>query len=216
MPFDAVLFDLDGTLIDTETLVIKAAAEVLDAHGLLHKLDVIHAMVGQTAAQNAPLLDEAFGTGPKRREMEAAWDAAVTHAFNTHIPQKPHADELLSTLTRQGRPFAVATNGQSRNAFINLGTAGLGHHFTPEIVFGRDRVDRPKPSPDLFLAAADHLSAEPARTIVFEDSEVGTRGALEAGMVVVQVPDQKPAQTEDAHFRASTLLEGARLAGLLE
>lgn len=216
MPYDAVLFDLDGTLLDTETLVVSAAHAVLKSRGLLEKMEAIHQMVGHTAAQNAPLMDATFGTGPDRQQMEAEWDAAISHAFATHIPAKPHADDVLRALAAQDIPFAVATNGQSRNAFINLGTAGLGHHFTPDIVFGRDRVNRPKPAPDLFLAAAALHGADPARTLVFEDSEVGTRGALDAGMVVVQVPDQKPAQTENAHFRAATLLEGARLAGLLE
>ncbi len=104
-------------------------------------------------------------------------------------------------------------NSATDSARRKLGEAGIAHHFHHDHVVGFDAVARPKPSPDVFLAAAQRLGVDPKDCVAFEDSDPGVAAALAAGMTVVQVPDMRPAATREAHHLAETLLAGARAAG---
>ena len=108
-----------------------------------------------------------------------------------------------------------AGNSHTASARNKLSQAGIAAHFDPAHVFGFDTVARPKPAPDLFLAAARGIGAEPPFCLAFEDSDTGVTAALAAGMTVVHVPDLAPRGTARAHHVAETILDGARDAGLL-
>jgi HAD superfamily hydrolase (TIGR01509 family) len=213
--FDAVIFDLDGTLLETESMVIAASHVAFRHYGLPPRIDILTQEIGGVAGQEMVALARVFGPGFDATGFAEIWESAILAAFATGIPARPGTTELLTHLDRIGMPRAVATNSLTDTARKNLAAAGLHVHFDPAHIHGRDRVDRPKPAPDLFLHAADRLQAAPARCLVFEDSDIGTAAALAAGMTVVQVPDQRPPAGQDAHFIAQSLLAGARAAGLM-
>ena len=212
MTFDAVIFDMDGTLIDSERLIVETGQAALRALGLSDDPAPLHAMIGTSGETGDEILREAF-PGLDLDALNAHWRDGFGKAQAAGLPLRPGASELLERL--EGRALSLATNSRTAYARENLDRSGIGHHFPDAHLWGRDRVENPKPAPDLFLAAARAHGADPARCIVFEDSEPGTRAALAAGMVVVQVPDQRPALTRDAHHLADTLLDGARAAGLI-
>jgi HAD superfamily hydrolase (TIGR01509 family) len=212
--YSAVLFDLDGTLIETERMVIDAGVAALQALNLPPRRDLLVAMVGTVTEQSWATLQQGLGDDFDLSAFEREWQDQIDRAFLGEIPQRPGAARLLQVLVDRGLPIAVATNSTTGAAIANLRRAGLLGFFGEARVFGRDQVDRPKPAPDVFLLAAQRLGADPATCLVFEDSDPGAAGGLAAGMTVVQVPDQRPPAGRDAHYLSDSLLAGARAAGL--
>ncbi|MCX7645365.1 MAG: HAD family phosphatase [Rhodobacteraceae bacterium] len=211
MPFDAAIFDLDGTLVDTERLVLEAGMEAFAALG--HEPDVafLVSLIGIAEAEARDRMHNRFAGRIDLDRLDRAWEAASRRRYDDGIPLKPGVPELLAGLG--ALPRAVATNSHTASARRKLAATGIAAHFAH--VVGFDAVARPKPAPDVFLEAARRLGARPSGCIAFEDSAAGVAAALAAGMTVVHVPDLHGAAVEGAHFRADSLIEGARMAGLL-
>ena len=215
MPFDAVIFDLDGTLLETERLIVTAGLTAFRRMGLPERLDLLTSMVGSVGDTGEAAMRAAFGDAFDPATFESHWQEAVDAAFAAGIPLRPGVTDLLAHLDAIAMPRAVATNSRTHAAHKHLAEAGILHHFDPAHIHGRDRVERPKPAPDLFLHAAQGLGAHPSRCLVFEDSDPGAAGALAAGMTVVLVPDQRAPGPVPVHHIADSLLAGARAVGLL-
>ncbi len=214
-PYRAAIFDLDGTLIDSERLIIEAALAAFADLGFPPRRDLLVAMVGAMEDPGYPHLVAAFGPGFEAAAFDAAWARAAAPLFAADVPRRPGALRLLSALREAGIPVALATNSGTASATRKLAAAGLGAFFTPATTFGRDTVALPKPAPDMFLAAAAALGVVPAECLAFEDSDPGVAAALAAGMDVVQIPDQRPPATNAATLVAGGLLEGAVAMGLI-
>jgi HAD superfamily hydrolase (TIGR01509 family) len=213
--FDAVIFDLDGTLLDTEALMIESGLAALAILDLPPRRDVLQSLVGIASDQGEAILRAAFGGAFDLPAMDKHWRAEMDRRLLDGIPLRPSVDALLDHLDEMGLPRAVATNSHTDWAVTNLDRAGIGHRFERGFLLGRDRVEAPKPAPDLFLLAARAMRTAPSNCLVFEDSDTGVAAALAAGMTVVQVPDQRPPTTDEAHFVATSLIEGARGIGLI-
>ena len=213
--FHAVIFDLDGTLVETERLVVTAALSAMRQLGLPERADLFEHLVG-TVDQEEQVFSMAFGAAFDPVAFNAAWATEVETAFTNGIDLRPGVVDLLDRLDSLRLPFALATNSRTDSAHRTLKQAGIHHRFDPLHIHGRDRVDRPKPAPDLYLHAAAILGIDPALCIAFEDSTPGAQAALAAGMTVVHIPDQQRlAPGLGVHVQASSLLEGARALGLL-
>jgi len=216
MPFDAVIFDLDGTLLETERLIVTAGLTAFRRMGLPERLDILTSMVGSVGDNGEAAMRAAFGAAFDPVVFESHWQEAVDASFAAGIPLRPGVTDLLAHLDAIAMPRAVATNSRTPAAHKHLAEAGILHHFDLAHIHGRDRVARPKPAPDLFLHAARTLGADPARCLVFEDSDPGALGALAAGMTVVLVPDQRVPGDIGVHHIADSLIAGARAAGLMD
>jgi HAD superfamily hydrolase (TIGR01509 family) len=127
------------------------------------------------------------------------------------IPLKQGVVEMLEQVGGLGLPLVVVTSSRQSRAIFKLSHCRLSGHFRSLVAL--EDVERPKPAPEPYLAAARTLDIRPARMLVFEDSEAGVASARAAGATVVQVPDILPAGGL-AHFTAPSLMEGARMAGL--
>lgn len=215
MRFGAIIFDLDGTLLDTELMMIESGLAALAGLGHEPRRDVLGSLVGIASDHGEAILRAAFGAAFDLAAMEASWRTEMDRRLAKGIPLRPGVGALLDHLDALGLPRAVATNSRTDWAVTNLDRAGLGRRFDAGLLFGRDRVKAPKPAPDLFLLAARALRQPPERCLVFEDSDTGVAAALAAGMTVVQVPDQRPPATDAAHLIAATLIDGARGIGLI-
>lgn len=211
---DAVIFDLDGTLIDSETVTITAGIAAFARHGLTVGPDLFHQLIGVDEPTGAALLRRAVGPDVPLDLITLDWRQATRALYlSDGVPLRPGAADLLDRLRSMGRPLAVATSSRMEPAEWKLTRAGLRGHFAT--VVSLDCIANPKPAPDPFLEAARRLGASPDRCIAFEDSETGAASAKAAGMTVVQVPDVLPATGRHATLVAPDLISGARAIGLI-
>lgn len=186
-PFDAVVFDMDGTLLDTEAVFKSIVYEVCGDLGFA-MTDLVHGqMVGSSHEATAALLARTFGPKFSYETFEDRCRAAMTLRMAKSVPVKPGAVDLLAALRELDVPLAVATSSRSNHALTHLEAAGVIGLF--DTIVTRDDVANPKPHPEPYLTAAARLGVEPVHCVAFEDSVSGVRAAHAAGMRTVMVPD---------------------------
>lgn len=213
MPFDAVIFDLDGTLLDTETIAFQAGLKVGEIWGLDFDEKLFLSLIGQDGPTLIKRIASITPEGFDAVGFKDAWTDMFREDAAAGIPVKPGVVELLDHLDAIEMPKAVATNSSTEGALLSLQRSGLEGRFAH--VVGHDQVARPKPAPDAFLEAAKRLGVTPATCLAFEDSTLGSQAAKAAGMTLVQVPDMVPVAPDADHLVAENLLAGARAVGLI-
>lgn len=207
--YDALLFDLDGTLIDTETIAATTGIAAFAAQGLTVDEVFMHGLIGKDEPSAARIITAAM-PHLDLTALSHHWRGGFEAGLARGLPLKPGAAQLLSAFEI---PRALVTSSGRPGAHHKMGLAGIAGAFAHVVTL--NDVNAPKPAPDPYLLAAQLLGVDPARCLVFEDSETGAESAHRAGCVVVQVPDILPSQGRWAHHLAPDLLTGARMAGLL-
>lgn len=211
-PFDAVIFDLDGLLLDSERLAMQAGIEALATMGHSVPDEVFISLIGIDAVQGHRILCDHLGRELDAEALDDAWQRAMAVRIAGGIPLRPGVQAVLAALDTAALPRAVATNSETARAGAKLASAGLGGRFST--IVGFDAVQRGKPAPDVYLEAARRLGADPARCLALEDSDTGVRAAHAAGMTVVQIPDLLASRERLAHHHANSLIEAMALFGL--
>lgn len=192
---DAVIFDLDGLLADTEIISLKVYQELLKDFGILFTEETYsREYSGHREEENVQRFLDTYDlpwnfdqTLEKVYELEA-------RILAKGVNLKKGAKNLLAFLQREGIPIAIATSSVEYRARIILGSNGILSLFD-HLVFAKD-VKRSKPYPDIFLKACSNLNVLPENCLVLEDSEAGIEAAYRAGIPVICIPDLKmPAQS---------------------
>ncbi|MFF9213772.1 MULTISPECIES: HAD family hydrolase [unclassified Streptomyces] len=185
----AVLLDMDGTLVDTEGFWWDVEVEVFASLG--HTLDDSwrHVVVGGPMTRSAGFLIEATGADITLAELTLLLNQGFEARIGTSLPLMPGAARLLAELHRHGIPTALVSASHRRIIDRVLTTLGP-HHFSLSIA--GDEVSRTKPHPDPYLLAAAGLGADPTRCAVIEDTATGVASAEAAGCHVVAVPSVAP------------------------
>jgi HAD superfamily hydrolase (TIGR01509 family) len=191
---EAVVLDMDGTLLDTEGAYRAAFLDAAAALG--HAVDegFYATLVGISSRERGPLLAARYGPGFPWAACLREYRARKARLLADGVRAKPGAAELLADLAARKLPCAVATSATRRTALLALERAGLLGAFAA--VAARDDVADGKPHPALFLRAAEALGTPPARCVAVEDSPPGVLAAQAAGMRVVMVPDALPPTPE--------------------
>lgn len=188
---DAVVFDMDGLVLDTEKTYRAAWREAGRAlgYGLADELlaDLSGLAMDAVLARIAAFCGPGFEPDAFNRLSAACWRA---HVAARGIEVKPGFHALRDHLLRKNMPFCLATNSRAENAAECLDLAGLDGVFAT--VIARDHVVRGKPAPDLFLRAAAVLGVPIGRCLVLEDSPAGIEAAIRAGAIPVMVPSTWP------------------------
>lgn len=184
---DAVVFDMDGTLLDTEAVYKEVLFGVCAELGHAMTDEIHRAMVGNPREHNRALLKREFGEGFQLEAYVERTRAGFLERLGESVPLKQGARDLLGLLRELGVPCAVATSSYRADALRNLEKAGLLEFFAT--IVGRDEVTHAKPDPEPFLLAAKRMGVDPTHCLAIEDSHNGVRAAHAAGMHTIMVPD---------------------------
>jgi len=213
----AVIFDLDGLMINSEDLSLAAWHQILLPYGKRLTDEDYSILIGMDSQASASHIIRVTGV-PLAWEALARehWERLLT-LIDRELSPKPGLLALVDDLVKRGYPLAVASNSPIDYVERALTTIGVRGAF--DCVVGRDHVAHGKPAPDVYLAAAAGLGADPPRCLALEDSPAGMQAALAAGMRCVVVPNEHlpNADFSGAHGRYSSLgMLRASLSTLLE
>jgi len=183
----AIIFDFDGTLVDSMGLWHKIDVQYLSTRGLDCPKDLSYEISGKSFTETAHYFKQRFQLTDSIETIKAEWDNMSRNAILSEIGFKPGALAFLSWVFEHHIPMAIATSNTRSTLELFLPHYGIDHyfhslHFACEVGMG-------KPSPDVFLAASRSLGVSPENCLVFEDTLEGVQGALAAGMKVISVDD---------------------------
>jgi HAD superfamily hydrolase (TIGR01509 family) len=209
----AVIFDNDGLTLDTEHTWTRAESALYARYGTEFTLDHKREMLGTSGAKSALAMERHLGQPGRGRELVVELRELVHGELDgAGVQPMQGARELIAALRERGVPIGLATNSGREFATRALRAAGLYERF--DTVVSAEDVERPKPAPDVYLAAAAALEADPAGCVALEDSETGVAAARAAGMTVVGVPSFPGIALEAADLVAPSLTD-ARVWDLL-
>ncbi|MFF9071724.1 HAD family hydrolase [Streptomyces sp. NPDC014735] len=200
----AVLLDMDGTLVDTEGFWWEAEVEVFAELG--HQLDEAwrDVVVGGPMTRSAGYLMDVTGADITLAELTVLLNDRFERRLDRGVPLMPGAKRLLAELVRHDMPTALVSASHRR--IIDRVLESVGHHHFAMSVAG-DEVTRTKPHPEPYLTAASGFGAEPGRCAVIEDTATGVAAAEAAGCRVVAVPSVAPIAPADGRVVVRSLEE---------
>lgn len=178
--FELVIFDCDGVLVDSERLANALFAKMLNQLGLKVTLeDMYRDFMGLSVSDCRQLIEDRLGKPPPP-EFFPELNRQIHAAFGSSLNP---VDGIVEALDRISIPYCVASSGDHEKMNLTLGLTGLLQRFDGRI-YSVTQVARGKPHPDVFLFAAERMGATPSRSAVVEDTEVGVRAGVAAGMTV--------------------------------
>jgi HAD superfamily hydrolase (TIGR01509 family) len=183
----AVLFDMDGTLLDSEKVWDVALDDLATTLGGELSPAARRRMVGSSLGRSVAILHSDLGIEADAESSGAYLTERTAELFRTDLVWKPGARELLEAVAAAEVPAALVTSTHRRLTEIALDTIGR-ENFAATIC--GDEVRRPKPHPDPYLRAAELLCVDPGRSVAIEDSPLGITSAEAAGCVVLAVPSE--------------------------
>lgn len=189
-----VIFDMDGTLLDTEPIFEKAWNEIGEKWGL-RDIDKLYCkIVGRSRDTIIKLLEDTYGKDVDCKGYYAERMERAGELFDGYIPLKKGTLEILEFLREEKIAIAVATSTVMQIAEKNLRKTGLWDYI--DMVVTSEMVENGKPAPDIFLEAASRIGAKKEECIVCEDSYNGIKAAHASGMRPIMIPDMLPPTDE--------------------
>lgn len=182
------IFDMDGTLFDTEPISAQIWKEVAKEKGYTIPEGVLQGVIGMSYAGGKEVFLQEIGEDFPFESLCAEKIRRQNEWYNTHsVPVKPGVKEILNYAKRRGIPCAVASSSPLIQIEILLNKAGLREYFSH--LQSGESIKRGKPYPDIFLAVCKHFDVKPQDALVFEDSENGLKAAEAGGIPAILVPD---------------------------
>jgi HAD superfamily hydrolase (TIGR01509 family) len=183
----ALIFDMDGLLVDTETLAYGAMDAFLAKLAVERRQDIHDQMLGRRVPEAMAIIKEGYGLSHPVEDLIADYTILRRHALVGNVKPMPGAIDAVRFGHDAGLKVGLASSGLRDQVTLSLNEAGLRGMFEVEVT--GDDVTRGKPAPDLFLKAAEGLGVDPADCVVFEDAPAGIAAAVNAGMRAVAVPN---------------------------
>jgi HAD superfamily hydrolase (TIGR01509 family) len=204
--FEAIVFDNDGLLLDTEHAWTRAETLLFASHGETFTAEHKRELIGTSRAQSAAKVERMLGLPGQGEALMDELHELVMEELTAGVPARPGAVELLHAVRAAGVPVGLASNSSREFLERALSVAQLANGQF-DIVVSADDVAAPKPAPDLYLAACAALGAAPARAAALEDSQPGVASARAAGLFVIAVPYFPDTELEGASLAAGSLAD---------
>ncbi|HET7590916.1 MAG TPA: HAD family phosphatase [Solirubrobacterales bacterium] len=203
---DAVVFDNDGLLLDTESVWTRAEEDLFERRGLgftpADKLE----LVGTSAAIAGGILERRLGEPGRAEELIEELNELVVAELERGVESMLGARELLERLGERGVPLGLVSNSPLRFVRRSIELAGFEEHF--DVVLSAHEVAAPKPAPDPYLEACRRLGVGAGPSVVaLEDSPTGVAAARAAGLTVIGIPSVEGVLLDEAHHLAESLLD---------
>ncbi len=193
----AAIFDMDGLLIDSERIIMQACIQAAQQVGITYTQAQYVALIGRAAPDSTHIMTEQLGDSTRFNQVMEGLDAQMVTINNT-FPLKIGAQQLLEHYREKNIICSVASSSSKQHIAHRLSQVGLSGYFQ-QITSGQE-VALGKPKPDIYLLALKKLGLTAEECIAFEDSEMGARSAIAAGLKVVVVPDlQQPSDFVTQH-----------------
>lgn len=187
----AVIFDMDGLLLDTERLFMSAYQQAANELGVDFPEELYQQMIGHRADSSQQILRDHAVVGEHADEIiDTARRYYYTAIETKGIPLRPGVEETVAYCESEGLPMAVATSTHKGLALTKLKLVGLLDRFTG--VVSGDEVEYGKPAPDIYIAAGKMLGVDITNCLVLEDSPPGLKAARAAGALAIFIPDLLP------------------------
>jgi haloacid dehalogenase superfamily, subfamily IA, variant 3 with third motif having DD or ED/haloacid dehalogenase superfamily, subfamily IA, variant 1 with third motif having Dx(3-4)D or Dx(3-4)E len=185
---DAVLFDMDGTLVDSMWVWVAVDEEYLERYNLTEPATFHEDMEGMSYREVAEYYHRVFPTLPMTvDEIMDEWHEMAYEKYMHEVPLKKGVKEFIEMVRKEGVKTGIATSNSRKLAIETLEALGISHLF--DAVKTSEEAGAGKPAPDVYLLAAEKLKAEPSRCLVFEDVPAGIMAGKNAGMKVCAVKD---------------------------
>ena len=185
---NAVIFDLDGLLLDTEIIALSTFVDLCREFGFDPDLRVYYKCIGTTFSTTKEILTDGYGKSFPCDAISELWSKKYhEETSDKPIPLKTGTLSLLRYLEKEGVKKAVVTSTRQESARKRLANAEILHFF--DFVLGGDQILNSKPNPEIYVTACQKLDEKPFNCMALEDSDNGVLSALNAGLVVIQVPD---------------------------
>ena len=211
--FDAIVFDMDGLLLDTEQQYLDAMQVAVHELGFDVSFNVLLELVGHGHEESRQRLQTALGENFAMAEFTARWQQIWERTVAREgVAQKPGVAQMLEVVHEHGLGHAIATSTGNDRAHRTLELAGLAQAF-PVRVTG-DEVQHGKPAPDIYLEAAKRLSVAPERCLALEDSGPGLLAAHAAGMTAFLIPDLRQ-PTREVSQKAHAVVASLHVAATM-
>jgi pseudouridine-5'-monophosphatase len=186
---EGIIFDLDGTLLDTEPLYTEATQKVLDPFGHTYSMELKKRCMGGDSRLSAQMTIDEYDLPMSVDEYLTTRNVYLLELFPTS-PEIKGAGEFVSALAETQIPFGLATSSHKPLCDIKLSSKDWGSSFHSIVCGDNEAVKKGKPEPDIFLVCADLLDIPPGNCVVFEDSPTGIKAARSAGMRVIGINSQ--------------------------
>jgi len=203
---DAVVFDNDGLLLDTESVWTRAEQDLFERRGIEFTFEHKCELVGTSAEIAGGVLERRLGEPGRAAELIEELNALVVAELEHGVEAMVGARELLHLLRERGTPIGLVSNSPLVFVRRSLEITGFEDHF--DVVLSAHEVAAPKPAPDPYLEACRRLEVEPGPSVIaLEDSPAGVAAACAAGLTVIGVPSLEGVVLEEAHHIAGSLLD---------
>ena len=193
MDSQGVIFDMDGTLFDTESVFQEEWNRIARERGISLPESFKYEICG-TSGDPMNRIIERYYHVEDGTEIQRLCKERVSRRLLSRVPEKPGCREILSFFRERGYAIAMGSSSPMKQIFANLAVTGLSSCF--DALASGEEVTHGKPAPDIFLLAARKMGVSPPQCYVFEDSPNGIRAACAAGMKAIMVPDLMPVTRE--------------------
>jgi HAD superfamily hydrolase (TIGR01509 family) len=205
---DAVIFDNDGLLLDTESVWTRAEQDLFERRGIEFTPADKRELVGTSAEIAGAVLERRLDEPGRAGELIEELNELVVAELEHGVEAMIGARELLHALKGRGTPIGLVSN--SPLVFVRRSLEIVGFHDSFDVVLSAHEVAAPKPAPDPYLEACRRLGVEPGSGVVaLEDSPTGVAAARAAGLTVIGVPSIDGIVLDEAHHLAESLLDTA-------